>query len=88
MTIPADRDGYIEGDEYTVLDGHEAYWSEKAPWLLSKGYRLRRRYQPGWVASWKLNPRLFWLTQEDYAHYVVCLNIKYHSFALNHILGW
>ncbi|PPQ84370.1 hypothetical protein CVT24_009456, partial [Panaeolus cyanescens] len=44
---------------------------EKVPWFMSKGYGLRKRYQPDWIASWKINPQLFWLAQEDFAHYVI-----------------
>ncbi|KAJ7446887.1 kinase-like domain-containing protein [Mycena galericulata] len=31
----------------------ERFWRDYQPWLLQRGYRLRVRYQPDWVASWK-----------------------------------
>ncbi|CAE6472483.1 unnamed protein product, partial [Rhizoctonia solani] len=33
--------------------GVEERWVSFQPYLLSKGYRLRSRYQPDWVPSWK-----------------------------------
>ncbi|KAH7332958.1 kinase-like domain-containing protein [Rhizoctonia solani] len=33
--------------------GVEERWVSFQPYLLSKGYRLRPRYQPDWVPSWK-----------------------------------
>ncbi|KZV79517.1 hypothetical protein EXIGLDRAFT_586319, partial [Exidia glandulosa HHB12029] len=30
----------------------EKFWRDIQPYLLSKGYRLRPRYAPGWVAPW------------------------------------
>ncbi|CAE6461030.1 unnamed protein product [Rhizoctonia solani] len=35
--------------------GVEERWVTFQPYLLSKGYRLRPRYQPDWVPSWKKN---------------------------------
>ncbi|KAB5588850.1 hypothetical protein CTheo_7704 [Ceratobasidium theobromae] len=33
--------------------GVEERWASFQPYLLSKGYRLRPRYQPDWVPSWR-----------------------------------
>ncbi|CAE6455888.1 unnamed protein product [Rhizoctonia solani] len=33
--------------------GVEERWVSYQPYLLSKGYRLRQRYQPDWIPSWK-----------------------------------
>ncbi|KIM88366.1 hypothetical protein PILCRDRAFT_255150 [Piloderma croceum F 1598] len=33
------------------LDEH--FWADRQPFLLSRGYRLRPRYDPAWVPSWK-----------------------------------
>ncbi|KAF8733283.1 Protein kinase domain, partial [Rhizoctonia solani] len=38
--------------------GVEERWVSFQPYLLSKGYRLRPRYQPNWVPSWKTNTDL------------------------------
>ncbi|KAJ7130730.1 kinase-like domain-containing protein [Mycena crocata] len=35
------------------LASRERFWRDYQPWLLKRGYRLRARYQPDWVASWK-----------------------------------
>ncbi|EJD38712.1 hypothetical protein AURDEDRAFT_139510 [Auricularia subglabra TFB-10046 SS5] len=34
------------------LQPDEIFWRDIQPYLLSKGYRLRPRYKPGWVAPW------------------------------------
>ncbi|KAF5388385.1 hypothetical protein D9615_000860 [Tricholomella constricta] len=36
----------------TVLYNHEEAWRDRYSFLLSKGYRLRPRYEPGWSPSW------------------------------------
>ncbi|EJD38714.1 hypothetical protein AURDEDRAFT_128716 [Auricularia subglabra TFB-10046 SS5] len=35
-----------------TLNTDEQFWRDIQPYLLSKGYRLRARYRPGWVAPW------------------------------------
>ncbi|KAJ8078019.1 hypothetical protein PM082_000221 [Marasmius tenuissimus] len=35
------------------LQPSEQFWARCEPWLKEKGYGLRPRYRPGWVASWK-----------------------------------
>lgn len=39
-------------DEYR-LKSYEFFWRDHYLWLEEKGYRLRPRYHPDWVASWK-----------------------------------
>ncbi|KAF8518174.1 kinase-like domain-containing protein [Gautieria morchelliformis] len=41
-------------EPYELRDD-EVRWVELQPYLLSRGYQLRPRYQPGWVGSWKAN---------------------------------
>ncbi|KAH7332949.1 kinase-like domain-containing protein [Rhizoctonia solani] len=47
----------MERGEFTKTadkrSGVEERWVSFQPYLLSKGYRLRPRYQPDWVPSWK-----------------------------------
>lgn len=42
-----------------TLGPSEELWRDRSAWLESKGYRLRARYQPGWVPSWKSNGKMF-----------------------------
>ena len=39
-------------DPVKLLPG-ELFWRDHQPWLEERGYKLRPRFQPGWVASWK-----------------------------------
>ncbi|KAH7332933.1 kinase-like domain-containing protein [Rhizoctonia solani] len=49
----------LQTGEYDILSsadkrsGVEERWVSFQPYLLSKGYRLRPRYDPDWVPSWK-----------------------------------
>jgi hypothetical protein len=36
------------------IQPNEYFWVDHQPFLLSCGYRLRPRYDPAWVPSWKL----------------------------------
>ncbi|EJD43044.1 hypothetical protein AURDEDRAFT_114882 [Auricularia subglabra TFB-10046 SS5] len=36
-----------------ALGPEEKPWRDRVPFLLTKGYRLRARFQPNWVPSWK-----------------------------------
>ncbi|OSD01823.1 hypothetical protein PYCCODRAFT_1368635 [Trametes coccinea BRFM310] len=36
------------------LAPYELYWRDLCPYLQSRGYLLRPRYQPGWEPSWKI----------------------------------
>uniref|UniRef100_A0A8H7XMQ5 Protein kinase domain-containing protein n=1 Tax=Psilocybe cubensis TaxID=181762 RepID=A0A8H7XMQ5_PSICU len=38
------------------LDSEETFWRDLQPWLFSRGYQLRARYQPDWIPSWVTNP--------------------------------
>ncbi|KAG8727256.1 hypothetical protein FRC11_013603, partial [Ceratobasidium sp. 423] len=52
MTTPSFDDVNIS----SLLDQRseaEERWVSFQPYLLSKGYQLRPRYQPDWVPSWK-----------------------------------
>lgn len=35
------------------LFSYELFWRDNYHWLKGKGYLLRPRYHPDWVASWK-----------------------------------
>lgn len=48
----------------------EVFWRELYFWLEEKGYRLRPRYHPDWVASWKKGDN--WLRSEDAQVEMVC----------------
>jgi hypothetical protein len=50
---------------YEVLTVDEVYWRDKYQWLLDSGYKLRPRYHPEWVPSWKKDTRLYPLSCED-----------------------
>ena len=39
-------------DMFARLDEQEEFWRDHTDLLESRGYRLRPRYRPGWVASW------------------------------------
>jgi len=43
----------VEEWDATVLETHEVFWRDLQPWLLERGYQLRPRFRPGWVASWE-----------------------------------
>ncbi len=43
----------------------EIYWAEKYPLFEMHGYKLRRRYQPGWAPSWRGKPLITILRAED-----------------------
>ena len=36
----------------------EIVWRDRQEYLASRGYLLRIRYRPGWIASWKLDPSI------------------------------
>jgi len=46
------------------LSDSEHWWSEHYEWLDERGYRLRPRYAPGWIGSWK-NSKNGWWEAED-----------------------
>lgn len=40
------------------LDPVEIVWRDRQEYLASRGYMLRARCRPGWIASWKLDPSI------------------------------
>ena len=42
------------------LTEFETWWRDRYTFLLSKGYQLRPRFKPGWVASWKRTGKRFY----------------------------
>ncbi|KAJ7246812.1 kinase-like domain-containing protein [Mycena haematopus] len=47
------------------LDTAEIYWRDHHDWLKASGYVLRPRFHPGWIPSWKVDPKKFEFTCED-----------------------
>ncbi|EIN06247.1 hypothetical protein PUNSTDRAFT_73300 [Punctularia strigosozonata HHB-11173 SS5] len=43
----------------------EPFWRDKYEWLLSCGYKLRDRYKPDWVPSWRGKSDVYYYDQED-----------------------
>ncbi|KAJ7172959.1 kinase-like domain-containing protein [Mycena crocata] len=39
------------------IEPEEQFWVDNQPFLLSRGYRLRPRYDPNWIPSWKRDTR-------------------------------
>ncbi|KAJ7113253.1 kinase-like domain-containing protein [Mycena crocata] len=39
------------------IEPEERFWVENQPFLLSRGYTLRPRYDPNWIPSWKRDAR-------------------------------
>lgn len=54
----------------TTLSPLEQEWADYQPWLLSRGYQLRARFQPGWVASWVTNPVKHFAEMEEREDYL------------------
>ncbi|CAL1706324.1 unnamed protein product [Somion occarium] len=44
----------------TQLRPGEVFWRDHQQWLQERGYMLRPRYRPGWVASWKDKDPMYW----------------------------
>jgi hypothetical protein len=59
---------YLEGG----LSEGEIYWRDHQKWLLECGYRLRPRYDPGWIPSWTKTGRPAALC-EDWNSLLVCV---------------
>lgn len=61
-------DKCIEDDDvydiFARLSQSEMYWRDHYDFLLSRGYKLRPRYHPDWVASWT-NTNTNYLLCED-----------------------
>ena len=52
-------------------DDREIWWSNHFEWLKDRGYRLRARYAPDWVPSWKTSGKV-WFEHEDSRNLEVC----------------
>ena len=57
---------------HAVLSQREMLWRDRQPLLQARGYMLRPRYHPGWVASWEADPGLDSDLCEDYIEPPVC----------------
>ena len=62
--------GHFAEDTFTNDSPHglfkpELYWREHYDWLLGTGFRLRDRYSPEWIPSWKKDPKLDDISTED-----------------------
>lgn len=72
------------------LGKHEIFWRDHSDQFESRGYRLRPRFRPGWVASWtvkEVNPVLC----DDYVALGVgyCYHLTFFMKAhLLLLLGW
>jgi hypothetical protein len=53
----------------------EYFWRDHYNWLLTRGYQLRRRYEPGWTGSWK-GTKLKWDDCEDGQPCVVSASLQ------------
>ncbi|KAJ7186164.1 kinase-like domain-containing protein [Mycena filopes] len=54
-----------EPGRYGDLVGLEFYWRDHQVWLEERGYLLRPRFRPAWVASWKTDPTKSPLLADD-----------------------
>lgn len=66
-----------------TLTEYELPWLARYEFLKERGYLLRPRYRPGWVASWKTDPSLRPIFCEDWTTIDVCnsvisLNLVWH----------
>ena len=58
LSPPADH-GQGEGktislapNKFDVISEAEMFWRDRYVWLQQRGYELRKRYHPDWVAPW------------------------------------
>ncbi|KAF5376842.1 hypothetical protein D9757_004435 [Collybiopsis confluens] len=49
MSVLEERTGPFKREE---IQDWEIFWRDHYEWLKDRGYQLRPRYRPGWVASW------------------------------------
>lgn len=56
-------------------------WVSRYEALKTRGYLLRHRYRPGWVASWLVNPKLKSWSCEDSIYIDVSMFSKLSGFA-------
>ncbi|KZT10865.1 uncharacterized protein LAESUDRAFT_721252 [Laetiporus sulphureus 93-53] len=45
----------------------EHFWRDHYQWLEECGYRLRPRYKPGWIPSWKSSHKEYWRCEDGHA---------------------
>ena len=57
---------------HASLSPREILWRDRQPLLQARGYMLRPRYHPKWVASWEANPSLNSDFCEDHIQHPVC----------------
>jgi hypothetical protein len=67
--LPSDFDIISSDDKRS---GVEEMWVSFQPYLLSKGYQLRPRYQPDWIPSWSIDNSLRPSDCEDSIDAKVC----------------
>ncbi|CAL1706310.1 unnamed protein product [Somion occarium] len=67
--------GVKSRQDYTVLLPHEVFWRDHQQWLAERGYMLRPRYRPDWVASYKDKQDYPWDCEDSVA--------SLHSFLLD-----
>ncbi|KAG8907723.1 hypothetical protein FRB99_002519 [Tulasnella sp. 403] len=65
--VPISGNPPLDGGQLngTKLLPEELVWADRFEFLQSRGYLLRPRYRPGWVASWTLNPKVWQPVAED-----------------------
>ena len=58
------------GEKIAQLSYNEPWWRDQSQILESLGYRLRPRYQPGWVASWTKTGENYWQCEDHVVNMV------------------
>ena len=66
---PTNPNNFPSSDRANLRED-EIFWRDHQPWLEKRGYMLRARYQPGWVASWKATGRGWWESEDGLLTYV------------------
>lgn len=47
------KEGQSNVNDIDRLDPWECWWRDRAEFFERRGYRLRPRYQPGWIPTWR-----------------------------------
>jgi hypothetical protein len=58
----------------------EYIWRDQFDWLKSRGYLLRRRYEPKWIPSWRDTKRAWHECEDSLRSNVSCLILMYELF--------
>ncbi|KAE9385796.1 hypothetical protein BT96DRAFT_928625 [Gymnopus androsaceus JB14] len=58
-------------NEDTQLEEFEVFWRDHYNWLKDRGYLLRPRYRPGWVASWIGTNADYWACEDYYTPFAL-----------------